>query len=80
KWLDTIYIAVILLQGTYTPLVYAHDGRTQQLSMPITESHNLAEPTVMPGMIWKRNILHLNVAILEKNWIRLAAVQVIHYG
>ncbi|MCU7800857.1 MAG: efflux RND transporter permease subunit, partial [gamma proteobacterium symbiont of Lucinoma myriamae] len=28
-WLDTIYIAVILLQGTYTPLVYAHDGRTQ---------------------------------------------------
>ncbi|MCU7818836.1 MAG: hypothetical protein KZQ57_08235, partial [gamma proteobacterium symbiont of Lucinoma myriamae] len=29
KWLDTIYIAVILLQGTYTPLVYAHDGRTQ---------------------------------------------------
>ncbi|MCU7819844.1 MAG: ABC transporter substrate-binding protein, partial [gamma proteobacterium symbiont of Lucinoma myriamae] len=29
-WLDTIYIAVILLQGTYTPLVYAHDGRTQK--------------------------------------------------
>ncbi|MCU7819301.1 MAG: hypothetical protein KZQ56_06665 [gamma proteobacterium symbiont of Lucinoma myriamae] len=28
--MDTIYIAVILLQGTYTPLVYAHDGRTQK--------------------------------------------------
>ncbi|MCU7817380.1 MAG: hypothetical protein KZQ57_00545, partial [gamma proteobacterium symbiont of Lucinoma myriamae] len=32
-WLDTIYIAVILLQGTYTPLVYAHDGRTQLESL-----------------------------------------------
>ncbi|MCU7799990.1 MAG: hypothetical protein KZQ70_07555, partial [gamma proteobacterium symbiont of Lucinoma myriamae] len=32
-WLDTIYIAVILLQGTYTPLVYAHDGRTQEKSI-----------------------------------------------
>ncbi|MCU7817722.1 MAG: hypothetical protein KZQ57_02335, partial [gamma proteobacterium symbiont of Lucinoma myriamae] len=32
-WLDTIYIAVILLQGTYTPLVYAHDGRTQLKSI-----------------------------------------------
>ncbi|MCU7801149.1 MAG: CZB domain-containing protein, partial [gamma proteobacterium symbiont of Lucinoma myriamae] len=39
KWLDTIYIAVILLQGTYTPLVYAHDGRTQMDSVAV-ESDN----------------------------------------
>ncbi|MCU7800810.1 MAG: hypothetical protein KZQ70_11855, partial [gamma proteobacterium symbiont of Lucinoma myriamae] len=41
-WLDTIYIAVILLQGTYTPLVYAHDGRTQKMVIEITTDENEA--------------------------------------
>ncbi|MCU7833322.1 MAG: hypothetical protein KZQ56_12215, partial [gamma proteobacterium symbiont of Lucinoma myriamae] len=41
KWLDTIYIAVILLQGTYTPLVYAHDGRTQSLNRQLLLAQQL---------------------------------------
>ncbi|MCU7800595.1 MAG: hypothetical protein KZQ70_10720, partial [gamma proteobacterium symbiont of Lucinoma myriamae] len=42
-WLDTIYIAVILLQGTYTPLVYAHDGRTQKKAVNETVSTGTAD-------------------------------------
>ncbi|MCU7800769.1 MAG: flagellar protein FlgN, partial [gamma proteobacterium symbiont of Lucinoma myriamae] len=43
KWLDTIYIAVILLQGTYTPLVYAHDGRTQVIQLLKAENKAIIE-------------------------------------